>query len=76
MENSAIAAQALRIPTLILEFAFQVRLFFKERVRFEPTTPMGGRVYVPAAYGEITGPRLQGRVIPYSGADWARGRME
>jgi hypothetical protein len=55
-----------------IEFAFRVRIFFKERRRFEPTTPSGGRVYVPPAGGDISGPRLQGRVIPNSGADWAR----
>ena len=55
-----------------MEFAFRVRIFFKERRKFEPTTPSGGRVYVPPAGGDISGPRLQGRVIPYSGADWAR----
>ena len=53
-------------------FAFRVRIFFTERRRFEPTTPNGGRVYVPPAGGDISGPRLQGRVIPNSGADWAR----
>jgi hypothetical protein len=53
-------------------FAFRIRVFFKERLRFEPTTPAGGRVYVPPAGGDITGPRLQGRVMPYSGADWAQ----
>ena len=61
---------------LNLKFAFRVELFFKERVRFEPTTPMGGRVYVPPAHGTISGPRLQGKVVPYSGGDWARGRAD
>jgi hypothetical protein len=67
----------LHVPEAIgLEFVFQVRLFFKERMRFEPTTPLGGRVYVPPASGDIRGPRLQGTVMPYSGADWARGRSD
>lgn len=61
---------------LKLEFVFQIRMFFKERMRLEPTTPMGGRVYVPPAEGEITGPRLQGTVMPYSGGDYARGRSD
>jgi hypothetical protein len=59
-----------------LEYAFSVRIEFKERLRFEPTTPMGGRVYVPVTGGTVSGPRLQGRVMPYSGADWARGRTD
>lgn len=61
---------------LKLEFAFRIEIFFKERMRLEPTTPMGGRVYVPVPSGVITGPRLQGTVVPYSGADYARGRMD
>lgn len=64
------------VEPLQLEFAFQIKLYFKERMRFEPTTPMGGRVYVPVTAGEITGPRLQGIVMPYSGGDWARGRAD
>ena len=34
--------------------------------------PRGGRGYVPPSSGEIFGPRLQGKVVPYSGADYAR----
>jgi hypothetical protein len=64
------------IAPIGLEFAFRIRVYFEERRRFEPTTPMGGRVYVPPAGGDISGPRLQGRVIPFSGADWARGRSD
>ena len=44
-----------------IEFAFRIRIFFKQRMRFSPTTPQGGRVYVPPAGGDISGPRLQGR---------------
>jgi Protein of unknown function (DUF3237) len=61
-------------PTLPYEFVFQVRIEFKERIRYP--SPMGGRVYVPPVGGTIEGPRLQGRVMPYSGADWARGRPD
>lgn len=59
-----------------MEFVFRIRIFFKERIIFAPTTPQGGRVYVPPAGGDISGPRLQGRVVPYSGADYARGRAD
>jgi hypothetical protein len=52
------------------EFAFQVRLEFGERLRFGPL-PAGGRSgYVGVVGGTVTGPRLQGRVIPNSGGDW------
>src|ERR1051326_4461027 len=59
-----------------IEFIFRVRIFFELRQRFEPTTPMGGRVYVPPAGGDVRGPMLNGKVAPYSGADWARGRAD
>ena len=59
----------VEVPQLELEYVFQVRIDFKERVRFQ--TPYGKRVYVPVEGGEIWGPRLQGRVVPRSGADYA-----
>jgi hypothetical protein len=57
------------IGSLELEYAFSIRIDFTERVRFQ--TPAGKRSYVPAAGGEIWGPRLQGRVVGGSGADYA-----
>lgn len=60
------------VEPMRLEFVFRVRILFKERVIFSPSTPSGGRVYVPPAGGDVFGPRLKGRVVPYSGADWAR----
>jgi hypothetical protein len=57
------------IPTIELEYAFSVRIDFKERRLWR--TPVGKRGWVPATGGEIWGPRLQGRVVPYSGADYA-----
>lgn len=60
------------VEALRLEFVFRVRILFKERILFAPTTPSGGRVYVPPAGGDVFGPRLNGRMAPYSGADWAR----
>ena len=64
------------VEPLKLEYVFQIRVFLKERIRFSPTTPLGGRVYVPAASGDVSGPRLQGKVLPYSGAEWPRGRAD
>jgi hypothetical protein len=52
-----------------LEYAFSIRIDFKERLQFK--TPAGKRSYVPATGGEIWGPRLQGRVVAGSGADFA-----
>ena len=49
---------------------------FSERRKVEPSTPMGGRVYLPVPDGKVQGPRLNGRVLPNRGADWARGRSD
>jgi len=62
------------IAQIKLEYVFQIRIDFSERVTFQ--TPTGRRAYVPAVSGVIEGPRLQGRVVPHSGADFAaNGRL-
>ena len=62
------------IVPIKLEYVFQIRIDFKERVSFQG--PHGSRAYVPAISGVIEGPRLQGRVVPHSGADYAgNGRL-
>ena len=68
------AKQLGEIEQIKLEYVFQVRIDFKERVSFEG--PNGRRAYVPAISGVIEGPRLQGIVVPHSGADYAgHGRL-
>ena len=57
------------IEPLKLEYVFQIKIDFSERVSFK--TPNGRRSYVPAVSGVIEGPRLQGIVVPHSGADYA-----
>ncbi|MDG2175549.1 MAG: DUF3237 domain-containing protein [Gammaproteobacteria bacterium] len=59
----------LQIPGLELEYAFSVTMQFAERIDFQG--PRGGKGYVPPASGEVYGPLLKGRVVPYSGADYA-----
>jgi len=62
------------IEPLKLEYVFQIKIDFSERVSFK--TPNGRRAYVPAVSGVIEGPRLQGIVVPHSGADYAgNGRL-
>ncbi|HXW62937.1 MAG TPA: DUF3237 domain-containing protein [Candidatus Acidoferrales bacterium] len=62
------------IEAIKLEYVFQIRIDFQERVSFQ--TPNGRRAYVPAISGVIEGPRLQGIVVPHSGADYAgNGRL-
>jgi len=55
-----------------LEFAFAVRMQFPEgpRVRFKPAFGQYTRGFVTVAGGEVSGPLLQGRVVPNSGGDW------
>jgi hypothetical protein len=51
-----------------LKYAFSVAVFFKERIFIDSTRSRG---FVPAQGGEVWGPRLKGRVVPYGGADYA-----
>jgi hypothetical protein len=55
-----------------LVFAFRILLQFDSgpRLRFEPAHRAGRRGHVAVKGGEISGPRLQGRVVPLSGGDW------
>jgi hypothetical protein len=66
--GGANAADAPSGETLGLKYAFSVAVFFNERIFIESPRTRG---YVPAMGGDVWGPRLQGRVVPYGGADWA-----
>ena len=57
-----------------LELAFRVRLDFGEgpRTRFAPAYTQFTRGFVAVIGGEVSGPRLSGRVVPNSGGDWPR----
>ena len=60
--------------TPTLEHCFSVLLRFPEgpRSRFLPAFMGFNRGYVAVESGEVTGPKLQGRVVPRSGGDWPR----
>jgi hypothetical protein len=58
------------IPRIGLRWAFSATVFFADRIMIGSPTPRG---YTSAAGGEIWGPRLQGRVLPASGADYYKG---
>jgi hypothetical protein len=70
----------LDIPTL--EPAFHVRQDFGEglRLRFRPGCTGFTRGFVAVIGGEVSGPRLVGRVEPFSGGDgpriWPSGLVE
>ena len=57
------------VPSIDLEYAFSMRIENSGRIQFEG--PMRSRTFEPASGGEIWGPKLQGRVVPNSGADYA-----
>ena len=58
-----------------LEYVFEMRVDFRpERCIFGPLPGGGSQGYTPCASGTIYGPRLSGRVIPDSGADYAAVR--
>lgn len=62
----------MQVPSL--ELAFQVRLDFASgaRTRFTPAFTRFTRGFVALAGGEVSGPRLEGHVVPGSGGDWPR----
>jgi hypothetical protein len=55
------------IPKVGLRWAFSATVFFADRIMIGSPAPRG---YTSVGGGEIWGPRLQGRVLPGSGADY------
>jgi hypothetical protein len=64
------------IPKIGLEYAFQIRMELGIRQKIGEIPQGSVRGFVAAAGGVITGPLLQGRVIPNSGGDWALYRND
>jgi hypothetical protein len=60
------------LETPSLELAFRVRLDFEDgpRIRFVPAHKQVTRGFVSVIGGDVSGPRLSGRVVPHSGGDW------
>jgi hypothetical protein len=58
------------IPRIGLRWAFSARVFFADRVMINTMDSPAGRGYTSVGGGDIWGPRLQGRVLPHSGADY------
>jgi hypothetical protein len=55
---------------MILEHVFDIRIDFHRRLVFDPM-PGGQRAaYTSVKGGTVSGPRLNGKVLDYSGADW------
>jgi uncharacterized protein DUF3237 len=61
---------------LKLEHVFDVRIDFHERHVFGPVSGGAKQGYVSVKSGVVEGPRLNGKVLDYSGADWALVRPD
>ncbi len=61
---------------LKLEHVFDVRIDFHERHVFGPVSGGAKQGYVSVKSGVVEGPRLNGKVLDYSGADWALVRAD
>ena len=61
---------------LKLEHVFDVRIDFHERHIFGPVSGGAKQGYVSVKSGLVEGPRLNGKVLDYSGADWALVRTD
>lgn len=60
-----------------LEHVFDIEVHFgADRVIFGPLPGGASQGYTPASGGTIRGPRLNGTVMPGSGADYARVRSD
>ncbi|HUK01089.1 MAG TPA: DUF3237 domain-containing protein [Steroidobacteraceae bacterium] len=64
---SYFGAPDAQVPKVGLRWAFSATVFFADRIMINSPTPRG---YTSVGGGEIWGPRLQGRVLPHSGADY------
>jgi hypothetical protein len=61
---------------LRLEHVFDVRLEFHERHVWGPVSGGAQQGYVSVKTGIVEGPRLNGKVVDYSGADWGTVRTD
>jgi hypothetical protein len=59
-----------------LEHVFDVRLDFHERWTWGPVSGGSKQGYVSLKGGAVEGPRLNGKVVDYSGADWGTVRTD
>ena len=64
---------AASLPQIDHTYAFSIRINTEGHVEFEG--PMRSRTFEPTSGGEIWGPKLEGRVVPNSGADYASNNM-
>jgi hypothetical protein len=68
--------ETMDAPKLELEFAFRIRMELGIRQKIGELPSGSIRGFVSAAGGTVEGPRLNGRVVPNSGGDWALYRPD
>lgn len=68
--------EELVVPELGLEHVFDVRIDFDKRWQFGPVPQGGNQGYTSVLSGTVTGPKLQGRLVEHSGADYALVRPD
>ena len=56
--------------SLVLEHVFDIRIDFHQRLIFDPMPGGQKQAYTSVKSGRVSGPRLNGTVLDYSGADW------
>ena len=55
---------------LVLEHVFDIRIDFHQRLIFDAMPGGQKAAYTSVKSGTVSGPRLSGKVLDYSGADW------
>lgn len=58
------------------EYAFSIEVKLRPKIAVGALPQGGDRFYVEVLEGRIFGPRLQGKVLPGSGGDWAHARPD
>ena len=72
-QTNSTSVEDQEIPVIDHEYAFSMRIESGGHIEFQG--PMRSRTFEPASGGEIWGPKLQGRVVPQSGADFASNEL-
>jgi hypothetical protein len=57
-------------PAPQLEYAFALRVYFAHRKKFGALPSGFVRGFTSAIGGDVSGPLLNGKVVPHSGGDW------
>ncbi|GAQ45921.1 hypothetical protein ABZX51_009520 [Aspergillus tubingensis] len=58
-----------------LQYAFTLHVELAPALHFGQTT-CGDRRFIPITGGSVTGPKLNGKIVPYSGGDWNAVRSD